>query len=85
MDEISKGFFWIHDFEHIFPFFDTLYGRPFAVWLYVFKSGPQIYTARNIARKRACGGGSKNTIKVVDFTLLKVCKQSKGREVQIFE
>jgi hypothetical protein len=73
MDEISKGFFWIPDFRHIFPFFDTLYGRPFAV----SKSGPQTYTARNIARKRASGGGSKNTIKVVDFTLLKVCKQLK--------
>ena len=29
MDEISKRFFWIPNFRHIFPIFDTLYGRPF--------------------------------------------------------
>jgi hypothetical protein len=29
MDEVSKRFFWIPDFRHIFPIFDTLYGRPF--------------------------------------------------------
>jgi hypothetical protein len=37
MDEISKGFFWIPDFRHIFPIFDTLYGRPF-VFRFTFLS-----------------------------------------------
>jgi hypothetical protein len=43
MDEISKGFFWIPDFRHIFPIFDTLYGRPF-----VFR-----FTFLKVARKFA--------------------------------
>jgi hypothetical protein len=41
MDEISKGFFWIPDFRHIFPIFDRLYGRPF-----VFR-----FTFLKVARK----------------------------------
>jgi hypothetical protein len=41
MDEISKGFFWIPDFRHICPIFDTLYGRPF-----VFR-----FTFLKVARK----------------------------------
>ena len=41
MDEISKRFFWIPDFRHIFPIFDTLYGRPF-----VFR-----FTFLKVARK----------------------------------
>jgi hypothetical protein len=43
MDEISKIFFWIPDFRHIFPIFDTLYGRPF-----VFR-----FTFLKVARKFA--------------------------------
>jgi hypothetical protein len=43
MDEISKGFFYIPDFRHIFPIFDTLYGMPF-----VFR-----FTFLKVARKFA--------------------------------
>jgi hypothetical protein len=35
MDESQRDFFWIPDFRHIFPIFDTLYGRPF-VFHYTF-------------------------------------------------
>jgi hypothetical protein len=41
MDEISKGFFWIPVFRHIFPIFDILYGCPF-----VFR-----FTFLKVARK----------------------------------
>jgi hypothetical protein len=40
MDEISKGFFWIPDFRHIFPIFDRLYWRPF-VFRFTFLSMPR--------------------------------------------
>lgn len=56
MDTFSAGFFWIPNFRHSIPIFDTLYGRPFAcrpASIYTCK----LFTARKClyTHKRACG------------------------------
>jgi hypothetical protein len=52
MDEISKGFFWIPDFRHIFPIFDTLYDRPFVFRFTFLKVARKFTPPANLHGKR---------------------------------
>jgi hypothetical protein len=75
MDEISKRFFWIPDFRHIFPIFDTLYGRPF-VFRFTF-----LKVARKFARPANLPG--KGPAEEVGATLQQYQKQQTTTNQQI--
>jgi hypothetical protein len=78
LDEISKRFFWIPDFRHIFPIFDTLYGRPFAFRFAFLKVARKFTPPANLPGK---GPAEEEEILLFFYPIL----ISSGREYYFFE